>query len=358
MINSVARQPIFDKNLKIFGYELLFRGEATDADGRFDHDNATSSVLYAGLFAVGMDKLTQGKSAFVNFSRGMLVGGLIHRLPREQITVEVLEHVEADALVTEACEKLKKAGYRLALDDFTPDLGWGSLIPLADIIKVDVLNLPEKECREIPRRFGGGNRIFLAEKVETYEQYRQMAAWGYSLFQGYFFCKPERIDTREIRGNKQVCFQLLKAIQDPLITMEELERIVQQDLFLSYAIIKYINSASLGFRTRVHSLKHALTLLGLKKIREFSTILLLKRLGDDKPDALVVQSMVRGLFAEKLARVGGLSDHAGEAFLVGIFSLAEALLDRSLESLLEEIPPGRVCRLCFAKAAGTAHVRP
>ena len=333
----VARQPIFDKSLKIYAYELLFRGDALDVFGQFDHDKATSSVLYDGLFAVGLESLTHGKSAFVNFSRGMLTNEITENLPKDHITIEILENVEPDALVLAVCDKLRKAGYQLALDDFPEAVQPNPLVQMADIIKVDILNSPEQHCREVPKRFAGANRVFLAEKVETYEQYRKAVDWGYTLFQGYFFCRPQLIDTREIRGNKLVYFQLLKAMQDPDITMENLERIIHQDVSLSFAIIKYINSAAVGLRSKVQSVKHALTLLGMKKIREFSTLILFKRLGEDKPSELVVNSLIRGRFSELLAAHSGLKAKSGEAFLIGIFSLIDALLDRPMDTIVTEL---------------------
>jgi EAL and modified HD-GYP domain-containing signal transduction protein len=338
MINSIARQPILDKNLRVFGYELLFRGEAMNTDGLFDHDGATSSVLYASLFSLGLEKLTQGKIAFVNFSDGLLTSGMIPRLPKKKIIIEILEHVDPDDELINICKALKIDGYQIALDDFVPDLRIFSLLPTADIVKVDVLNTSADICEEIPKRFAENGCVFLAEKVETYEQYRKAVDWGYTLFQGYFFCRPQRFDIGEIRGNKQVCFELLKAMQDEKTTMDQLEQIIRKDVFLSFAIIKFINSAAFGFRTKVQSLKNALTLLGLKKIREFSTILLLKRLGNDKPEELIVTSLIRGRFAEGLVMQTGMPDKSGEAFLVGIFSLVDALLDRPMQNILDELP--------------------
>lgn len=338
MINSMARQPILDRSLNVYGYELLFRGEALDEKGRFDHDGATSSVLYASLFAFGLEKLTHGKSAFVNFSGGMLKSSLMPLLPKRKITIEILEHVDPDEEVLATCKSLKTEGYQIALDDFLPDKRTMPLLPLADIVKVDILNTPAELCATIPLLFADNSRVFLAEKVETYEQYRKAVDWGYTLFQGYFFCRPQRFDIGEIRGNKQVCFELLKAVQDEKTTMDCLEHIIQKDVFLSFAIIKFINSAAFGFRSKVKSLKHALALLGLKKIREFSTILLLKRLGNDKPDELIVTSLIRGRFAEGLAMQIGRVDRSGEAFLVGIFSLVDALLDRPMQQVLDELP--------------------
>lgn len=337
MSKAVARQPIFDKSLKIYAYELLFRGEALDSSGEFDHDKATSSVLYDGLFAIGLDNLTNGKSAFVNFSRGMLTSDMTESLPKDQITIEILEHVEPDEMVMLVCEKLRKSGYQLALDDFPENAKPNPLVQIADIIKVDILNSSAKHCAEVPILLADGKRRFLAEKIETYAQYRQAVDWGYTLFQGFFFCKPQMVDTREIRGNKLVYFQLIKAMQDPEITMEKLEQIIQQDLSLSYAIIKYINSAAIGLRTKVQSVKHALTMLGIKKVREFSTLILFKKLGEDKPSELVVTSLIRGRFSELLATRSGLRTKTGEAFLTGIFSLIDALLDRPMEKILAEL---------------------
>lgn len=335
---SMARQPILDKSLNVYGYELLFRGEALDTEGRFDHDGATSSVLYASLFAFGLEKLTHGKSAFVNFSGGMLKSGLMPQLPKNKITIEILEHVEPDDEVLATVKTLKTEGYKIALDDFLPDTRTVSLLPMTDIVKVDILNTSAELCAAIPQLFAENNRVFLAEKVETYEQYRKAVDWGYMLFQGYFFCRPQRFETSEIRGNKQVCFELLKAMQDETTTMDRLEQIIQKDVYLSFAIIKFINSAAFGFRTKVKSLQHALALLGLKNIREFSTILLLKRLGNDKPDELIITSLIRGHFAEGLAVQIGRVDQSGEAFLVGIFSLVDALLDRPMQQVLDELP--------------------
>ena len=336
MLTTVARQPIFDINLKIQAYELLFRGESQDKDGQFDHYNATASVLYDGLFGIGLDKLTNGKSAFVNFSRDMLISDLITCLPKEQITIEILENVKSDSLVLETCEKLKKAGYQIALDDFPENGDLDPLVSIADIIKVDILNSSPAHCKEVPNRFACRNIRFLAEKVESYEQYQIAIEQGYTLFQGYFFCRPQSMNSCEIRGNKQVYFQLIKAMQDPAIAMEKLEQIIHQDLSLSRAIIKYINSAAVGLRTKVNSVGHALTLLGMKKVRQFSTLILLKRLGEDKPSELIVNSLIRGQFAEQLAIISDSRDKAGAAFLTGVFSLMDALLDMPMERILSD----------------------
>lgn len=337
MSKSVARQPIFDKNLSIYAYELLFRGDAEDVAGQFDPDKATSSVLVDALLSIGMDKVTQGKLAFVNFSRGMLVSDMLSAVPTNQIALEILESVDPDPFVLAACEKLKNDGYTLILDDFVYKPSLDPLIKLASIIKIDVLNSTPKALRDIPLRFRDRKILFLAEKVETYDQFRQVLDWGYSLFQGYFFCRPQTMDSGDISGNKLVYFQLIKELHDPATDPDKIEHIIQKDVSLSYTLIRYINSAAFGLKSKIHSIKHAVTLLGNKRLRDFSTLLLFKSIGDDKPGELITAAIIRGRFAEQIAIRIGLEHQASEAFLIGMFSLMDALLDRPMKRILSEL---------------------
>ena len=261
----IARQPIFNINLKIYGYELLFRRISSNDSSDFDPEEATSSVLVNGMFLIGLEELTKGKPAFVNFSRKMLISDVMTFLPNKDIAIEILETVEPDEECLLACTKLKAAGYKIVLDDFVYHAKFEPFIALADIIKVDFLLSSATECEALPRRFHKRkDLIFLAEKVETYDQYSQAIKWGYSLFQGYFFCKPVVLNTRDIQRNKLVYFQLLKELSDPLVGFDQLEQIIQRDVALSYKILKYVNSASLGIRTKINSVRQALRCLAEK----------------------------------------------------------------------------------------------
>jgi len=335
----IARQPIFNSNLRIYGYELLFRRISTNDSIDFDPDEATSSVLVNGMFLIGLEELTKGKLAFVNFSRKMLINDVMTFLPHKDIAIEILETVEPDEKCLSACTKLKAAGYKIVLDDFVYHAKFEPFIALADIIKVDFMLSSAAECEALPKRFPKRkDLIFLAEKVETYDQYSQGMKWGYSLFQGYFFCKPVVLNTRDIQGNKLVYFQLLKELNDPLVSFEQLERIIQRDVSLSYKILKYVNSAALGIRTKINSVRQALTMLGRKNMEKFITLVLIKGLSADKPSELLVTSIIRGRFAELIAARLRLRGQTSTAFLVGMFSLIEALLDRSMNKFLSELP--------------------
>lgn len=334
----IARQPIFDINLKIHAYELLFRRTASNDSSEFDPDEATSSVLVNGMFVIGLEQLTKGKPAFVNFSRKMLINDVMTFLPNKDIAIEILETVEPDEKCLQACLKLKQAGYKIVLDDFVYHAKFDPLIAIADIIKVDFLLSSAAECEDLPKRLQGRkDLIFLAEKVETYEQYAKAEKWGYSLFQGYFFCKPVTLNTRDIQGNKLVYFQLLKELHDPLVSFDQLEQIIQRDVSLSYKILKYVNSAAMGIRTKINSVRQALAMLGRSNMEKFITLVLLKGLSAGKPSELIATSIIRGRFAELVAAHLSFKEQASTAFLVGMFSLMEALLDQSMEKILNDL---------------------
>ena len=343
MVECLARQPIFTNKLQIYGYELLYRSNSPsamlNAFPGCEADEATSSVLANSMFLFGIEKLTRGKLAFVNFSQRMLVSDVVSFLPPKQIVVEVLENVEPDALTLAACEKLKAAGYKIVLDDFVYHPKMDPLIDIADIIKIDFLASSPSYCEAITKQFQRKkDLVFLAEKIETYDQYHQAIAWGYTLFQGYFFCKPLRLDARDIQGSKLVCFKLLKELNDPHVEVKKIEAMIQRDLGLSYKILKYINSAAYGFVTKISSIKQAVAMLGNEKLAKIITIVLMTGLGEGKPGELVTTALTRGRFAERIAEETNLKPLAGEAFLCGMFSLMEALLDQPLQKILQELP--------------------
>jgi c-di-GMP-related signal transduction protein len=345
MAECIARQPIFDTKLRIYGYELLYRSDKgaglmpLNIFAPCDPDKATSSVLANSMFLFGIDKLTHGKLAFVNFSRRMLISDVMTFLPYQDIAIEVLETVEPDALSLAACEKLKAAGYKIVLDDFVYSPQMEPLIAVADIIKIDFVASSLSYCEAIPKQFRQRkDLVFLAEKVETHDQYLQAVAWGYTLFQGYFFCKPLVLDTQDIQGNKVIYFKLLKELNDPEVGLKRLESIIQRDVSLSYKILKYINSVAFGLREKISSIQHAVAMIGKKKLSKFVTLVLLKGLGEDKPNELIATSIIRGRFAELIAEAIGLNGQAGDAFLAGMFSLMDALLDRPMNKILAELP--------------------
>lgn len=337
MNKYLARQPIFNKNQEVFAYELLYRSGLCDGYSNTDGDQATTEVIANSLLLIGLDTLTRGKKAFINFTRNLLENRVATLLPSELAVVEILENIEPDDKILAACKVLKEMGYLLALDDFSYDHKFKPLIQLADIIKVDFMVTGTEERKAIIRRIGK-NKKYLAEKVETREDFELALEMGYSYFQGYFFSKPVIIEGKDIPGNKLTYIQLLKELYSKQIDFQQIECIFKRDVSLSYKLLRYINSAIFSFRAEIHSINQALAMLGQKGLRKWLSLVALKGIGEDKPDELIVISVCRAMFCELIAPKVGLANRCSDLFLMGLFSLIDAFLDQPKFAVLTKLP--------------------
>ncbi len=334
----IARQPIFDRQERLFAYELLFRSGFNNFYDQIDGDYATSKTIMNSFVMLGMDSLTGGKKAFVNFTRNLLIKEVAAIFPKGLLGVEVLETIEPDDTVISAIKNLKKSGYLIVLDDFVLKPGYQSLVELADIVKVDFRLSNEQERDHIISTVSRPRLRFLAEKVETPEEFRYAREMGFSYFQGYFFSKPVIISRKDIPGYKLIYLQVIQAINDPMVEFEQLEHIVKRDVSLTYKLLRFINSASFGFQTRIQSIKQALTLLGMKEFKKWVSLIALSGMGEDKPEELVVNAMVRARFCENIAPLIGRKNESSDLFLLGMFSMIDAFIDQPMEEILGELP--------------------
>ncbi|MBN1567445.1 MAG: HDOD domain-containing protein [Acidobacteria bacterium] len=334
----VARQPILDGHKNIFAYELLFRSSLENVFQSGLPDQASSSVLVSSLFLIGIQSITGGRRAFVNFTRNLLTQGYAAFLPPEQAVIEILEDVMPDSDIVDACEFLKKTGYILALDDYPLDGRMDPLLPFVDIVKVDWLKTPPEVCRKLAHDLIPKGIRLLAEKVETHEQYRQAQEMGYSYFQGFFFCEPEVLTGRDIPTLQTNCMMLLREVNGDDPKLNAIERVLMREPSLCYKLLRYLNSAIFYFRGNITSVRHALSLLGLEAIRKWVSLVTLAGMGENKPEALVVTSVIRGKFCESIGQAGNQSKYSTELFLMGIFSLIDAILDKPMDKLLYALP--------------------
>jgi EAL and modified HD-GYP domain-containing signal transduction protein len=334
----IGRQPIFDAARDVVGYELLFRDGFVNSFGSIDGSEATRQVLLNTFVLFGLSRLTGGKPAFINFTRDFLLNDAVLLFPPSSVVVEVLEDIAPDRDVVAACRRLKDAGYTLALDDVVELERHGELLEIADIIKVDFRAASPDQRRAMSRRLAGGRARLLGEKIETYDELRIATDEGFALFQGYFFAKPEVMTRRDVPGNQGQYLRLLRELRKPDTEVDELERIIKQDVSLAYRLIKYINSPLFGLRSEIRSVRHALTLLGERDVRRWATLAALSVLAPEKPPELLELGLLRARFCETLARVvdGGVREAAEEMFLAGLFSVLDALLDLPLEDALRE----------------------
>jgi c-di-GMP-related signal transduction protein len=336
----VARQAIFDRDRRVYGYELLFRSRAEQSE--FDGTEgglATQQVLANSLLVIGLENLVGNTKAFVNFGRGPLLQGWHASLPRESTVIELLETVEPDDEVVEACHRLRGQGYRIALDDFVFRPGCERLLEIADLIKVEVHSAPWPEQKALVRSSKARGVEMLAEKVETYEEFECARQAGYQYFQGYFFARPVTVQGRRIPSNKLHCLRLLQETQRPELDFDRLEELILEDVSLSYQLLRYVNSPLFGLATTIRSIRQALLYFGETELRKWVVLATLARTGADKPSELIRHSLVRARFCESLARMASGANRGLEqfAFLTGLFSLLDALVDRPLEEMLSQI---------------------
>jgi EAL and modified HD-GYP domain-containing signal transduction protein len=334
----VARQPIFNTEKNVIGYELLFRNGTDDFFPGSDSDQATCDVINSSFFLKIVDDLTGGKKAFINFTPRLIKQQIMTILPPQSLAVELTETFEKDLEVLEACRQLKEKGYMVVLDDFVFHSNSDALIKVADLVKVDFVATKEVERKIIAQRIKPLGVSLLAEKVESYFDFKQAKDLGYEYFQGYFFGRPEVFSGRDIPGYTVNYLNMLREASRSEIDFDKLEQIFRRDVALSFKILKFINSAFFGVRNKVSSVRQALVLLGRKEILKWVSLLALQNIAQDKPDEVVVLSLIRARFGELLALKLGWTKRSDQAFLVGLFSLVDAMLDRPMDDILRELP--------------------
>jgi len=334
----VARQPIFDTQQQVFGYELLFRSGMKNVFTNTDPDQATSKVISDSYFLLGIPTLTGGKRAFINITRDVLLNEYVYLIPKESVVVEILETVEPDAEIVAACQKLKQAGYLLAVDDFVYDEKYNALLKLVDFIKIDFLATKGEGRKTLVDQYASSGVRFLAEKVENPDEHKEALDLGYSYFQGYFFCKPTIISGKDIPAYKLHYLRILQVIHRPEIDFKSLEEIIKHEISLSFKLLRYINSAYFGLRNKIASITQALTLLGENEVKKWISLIALASMGQDKPEELIVQAMIRAKFCESLGASVGFVQRTDNLFLMGMFSLIDTVLSRPLAEILREIP--------------------
>ncbi len=335
-LRYVARQPIFDRDEKVYGYELLFRDGLENAFSG-DTNEASRATLDRSLL-MGLDVLCDGRRAFINCTRDTLIKGLVTLLPAALTVVEVLEDVPPDPDVMTACQNLKKGGYLIALDDYVAGDARAPLAKLADIVKVDLL-LTTAEQRRTILRSGPLHCRMLAEKVETRGDFLAAREQGFVYFQGYFFRRPELVNTRDMPANRLSYLRMLQEVSRPDLNVDGLEKLIKAEASVCYRLLRYLNSAIFGFKSEIHSVRHALSMLGEREVRRWVRLIAAVGAGQDRTSDLVLSALVRGQFGEFLApRVPhGESD----LFLLGLLSLIDAMLEVPMEEALEKIPLDR-----------------
>lgn len=332
---QVGRQAILDRNLKVFAYELLYR----DASGRntmTDGDQASSVTLLNAFMEIGLDRIIGPHKAFINLTRHFFVDMPPIPLAAERVVLEVLEDVEVDNALLDGLVKMADQGFELAMDDYSFQPELAPILPLVHYIKVEVQpDRLDQLARHVPLLRATGAKL-LAEKVETADQFAQLKAMGFDYFQGYFFARPNLVRSNRLRESNAMVMQLLARLNDPNVEIDEVVRLVSQDPSLSFKVLRYINSAAVGLRTKIESIQRAVVLMGLQRLRAWASLFAMSGL-EGRPMELLNMGLLRANLCENFARLCGRGD-PDVAYTVGLLSILDAMMGRPIEPLMEDLP--------------------
>jgi EAL and modified HD-GYP domain-containing signal transduction protein len=341
----VSRQPILDASGRVFGYELLHRDpDGSVADGA---RGLTDVVL-----DVGLDTLAESKPAFLNFSRDLLVSHAGSLLPAKKVVIQLRRGIAVDDEVVEACAALHESGYRLAID-FVSDPEAERLLPYMSYVKIDVRRVSMGAASALAKRFAAEHVRAIAEKVETKVACDAAKASGFSLFQGFYFCRPTTTQATALPSRRLAYLQLLAALRQPDVGVRQIEELVKHDVSLSYRVLKCVNSAAYGLRSEVTSIRQALIMIGIEPIRKWVSVWSVAGLNTEGPSEIVTVSLLRARCCELLGQRlgGGAAD--SELFLLGLCSLLDAVLDRPLADAIADLPLGTEIRGALLGEANT-----
>jgi c-di-GMP-related signal transduction protein len=336
----IARHPILDRKRKVHGYELLHRSGWDGVYRASDPDKATLELLSTSMLVNRLQDLTDHKLAFVNVTENLLYQDVLRVAPTQHTVLEMLESIRPTPSVIEAIRSLHDQGHRIALDDFEGDEEWSEVLAFCEYVKVDFRRVPVQACKEIIGRWKRPGLKFLAEKIETHEEFQQAVDLGYDLFQGFFFCLPETSARRQVPQGKVNHLQFLREISRTEPNLETLAGLIKREISLSAKLLRYINSVHFGVREEMTSIHQALVHLGSQPLKRWGTLIALAGLGNDKPLELIRTCLIRARFCEQLATVLDLHERSLDLFLTGMFSALDALTDRPLTEALGELGVG------------------
>ncbi|GLO62672.1 histidine kinase [Vibrio sp. MACH09] len=344
-----ARQPIMNRDRKTVGYELLYRDGPRNSFPEVDAEYATK-LLLSNYFLSGSNAVLDNKLGSVNFPYQSILNRLPALFPKNALMIDILSDCPPTEELLDAVKELSERGYKIALDNFIPSKEWIDFLPYINLIRFDLRVLPIAKIAPLIRRLQKSKIKFLAEKVETYEEFVNARQAGFHYFQGYFFRKPEMIQTKAIQPSFLTIVHLCKAIAQDEVDYDEVEKLITVDVTLSYKLLRYVNSTS-SISSEIKSFRQALAYLGKDKLKKFVSLVAISTVKNDKPDSLYSLSLQRAKFCELLSETVS-RNHKSQAFLMGLFSLLDSLLDQPLDDVIDAIPIEKEIKLGLLEHSG------
>ena len=338
----IGRQPILDRKQEIYGYELLFRAAGHHTTAQFESQSqASASVISSALSDFGLQDVLGDKFGFLNITAGVLHSEMLELLPIEQSVLEILETIELDDNVRLRCNELKLMGFKIALDDHIYAPEHSAFYKMVDIIKVDIMATDPDELPQIAADLRKYPVVLLAERVETIEVFEQCLAYGFELFQGYFFERPVIIGQKRIDPSGIAMMKLLQQLNEDW-DIDEVEETFRENPSLTFNLLKLVNSVMVGMREKIKNIRHAIMILGINHLRRWVQLALFAGKDDRGLNSpLLEMAAVRGRLMELLMiqRTGlnRTNDLVETAFLTGILSLLDALYETPMEHVVESL---------------------
>lgn len=334
-----ARQPILHADKSLFAYELLFRDSLENTFPSINEDEATAKMVASLQFNLGLDSLLPNTLAFINFTHNSLLDGYPLMLPKEQIVVEILETVKPGKKLLSACIELKEKGYIIALDDYIHQGVWLHFYPYVDIIKIDYQETSHHQILQIIEAIKPFPNIkLLAEKIETHQEYLQALEYGCCYFQGYFFSKPELIKNTALTPSQMAIAKLMAEMAKEEPNIKLISQAFESDVSLSFKLLRYAQSPIFKRTKQIETIKQAIVVLGQNELRRFVSLLFTAQFSEGKPAELTVMSLSRAHYCELLTEYSNQRDGIASAFLVGLLSLLDAMLDADIAELMAKLP--------------------
>lgn len=346
----VGRQPIFDGSMNVYAYELLFRNGLAHGADVVDGNQATTQVMLNTFTEFGLDSIVGRNFAFINLTQDLLTNELIQLLPHDRVVLELLEDIHVDDEIVEAVRKLSGQGYIIALDDFVYDPNWQPLVEIADIIKIDVLDLDDSEVEKQVQLLKPYKARLLAEKIETIEQFNFLKSLDFDYYQGYFLSKPTIVEGKRTPTNKLSILQLLTKLTQSDPVQEEVEMLITQDVSLSYKVLRYINASCFAMPRKIVSINEAVIYLGLNSIRRFASMMVMSGFSD-QPDEVLFTALVRARMCELLAEEADCDDIVS-FFTLGLLSTLDIMLAMPMPQVLAELPLEEVLEQALLNGTG------
>ncbi len=347
MDTFIARQAIYDCFGNIYGYELLYRSFFSDYYTEKNPDKATGLLLINSYLSLGFENLTNGKLAFINFTPNIIKSGIIEYLPPELIIIELLENCQLDDDFIAICKKLKKKGYRFALDDFVYNPKQTSLLELADIIKIDCLNSPLPDFTSFYSLLKEPKPLILAEKIESKELFQEVYNEAFSLFQGFYLSRPVILTSFDLKPDKSVLAAFEKVLKQKQYQIDKLEAIIKKDIALTLKILKLSESKkhlprlSLSIKQALSQISHAEAKCWFNLCNNYDS--------DNQSLNLRKRSVIRGRFTELLGLEAKLASSHSEFYFLGLFSLLDRLLNTSFQQIVNRLPVSMAIKKAYLR---------